>query len=252
MDCCDFDKVNTIIEKLFPKPDLIIHLAAQTSTVKSLDYPVEDFHTNAFGTLIMLQLASMHKAAFMYMGTRKSVVKLPSPYGLSKAIGWDYTGLFHRIYEVPTWVNIVGNVYGPGQDSSSSAFFFDHFIKASILNQPIHVYGHNGEQVRDMLYIDDLIELLLAQVSQMPDCIGEAFFVGGGKQNAVQIKELLEYLEYDNYVIDPVELPGDLKEEITSNQQLERLYQAFAWRPSTGWKTGADIMLAEYKEKLRV
>lgn len=234
------------IEKyLHTSVDLIIHLAAQTSTKYSINNPSSDFNDNAVGTMAVLEYARKYMIPVIYTSSRKvepNELGQRSPYGVTKYIGELLCQEYRATYGVPIIIDRLGNIYGDDQEGSPEAFWLAWFIKAAKNNMKITVYGFDGDQSRDMLYIDDLTALLIDQVnnfSKYYEKMNDHFEVGGGVQTEVHLNEALEYLEYDNFEYGK-KLEGDKKRLVTSQESLDELESINGWKPTIGWKEGIE------------
>lgn len=163
------DKDVSKLEKL--DFDFIFHLASNASVPNSVENPEKDCFINALGTLKILELAKKKKVhKFIYTSTvsifdknntlplsENANIKASSPYGASKLAGESYCYAFNRTYGVNTNVIRLFNVYGPGM---RKYFIYDIVCKLRENADRIVIYG-DGRQVRDYLYIDDLINAFL-------------------------------------------------------------------------------------------
>jgi CDP-paratose 2-epimerase len=185
-DIRNHQKVNELIFQKGPF-DLIIHLAAQVAVTTSVQDPCLDFNTNAVGTFNLLEAMRKHdpEAALIYSSTNKvygnmedltivekddrySYRDLPSgiqedrnldfhsPYGCSKGTADQYCRDYARIYGLKTVVLRQSCIYGYRQFGIEDQGWVAWFCIANALNKPITIYG-DGKQVRDILFIDDLI-----------------------------------------------------------------------------------------------
>jgi CDP-paratose 2-epimerase len=82
-------------------------------------------------------------------------------------------------------------IYGPHQHGTEDQGWLAHFMIRAMDGLPITIYG-DGRQVRDALYVEDLVEAFLAAERHLPDIAGEAFNIGGGPDNTVSLLELIE------------------------------------------------------------
>ena len=196
--------------------DVIIHLAAQVAVTTSVTNPMDDFSINAFGTMTLLDEIRKSKRTpiVIYSSTNKvygSLSKIPvietdtryafadreaidesapldfhSPYGCSKGTADQYAIDFYRIYNIPTVVFRQSCVYGPHQFGVEDQGWVAWFMIASMLNRPLTIYG-NGKQVRDLLYIDDLIEAYDMAIGNIDATKGNVFNIGGGPKNTLSV-----------------------------------------------------------------
>lgn len=197
--------------------EAIFHLAGQVAVTTSVQNPREDFEINALGTFNVLEAArrSPARPAVLYASTNKvyggmedlAIVEEPtryryrdqpegiaesrpldfhSPYGCSKGAGDQYVRDYQRIYGLRTVVLRQSAIYGPRQFGVEDQGWAAHFVIATQTGKPITIYG-DGKQVRDMLYIDDLIDLYELALANVDRVAGQIFNVGGGPDNALSI-----------------------------------------------------------------
>lgn len=197
--------------------DVVYHLAAQTAVTTSVADPRRDFEINALGTLNILEAARLsdHKPIVVYSSTNKvyggmedaGTVEEPtryaytdltggvpesqpldfhSPYGCSKGAADQYVRDYARIYDVPTVVFRQSCIYGPRQMGVEDQGWLAWFIIALVTGKPITIYG-DGKQVRDLLYIDDLLDAFELAVEKIDTTQGQVYNIGGGPANAISI-----------------------------------------------------------------
>ncbi len=270
-DVRDAQKLKKVVEGA----EVIYHLAAQVAVTTSVLNPREDFEVNALGTLNLLEAArnSPKKPALLFTSTNKvygglegvEVVEgetryrfatLPqgvaesypldfhSPYGCSKGAADQYVRDYARIYGLRTVVFRMSCIYGPRQFGNEDQGWLAHFVISSFLGRPITIYG-DGKQVRDLLYIDDLLRAFDLAVEGIDAAAGQIYNIGGGKENALSVwmefREILEEL-----LGRPVEAAfgpwrtGDQKVYISDIGKAER---DLGWRPEVGVREGVKRLL---------
>src|SRR5580700_9725274 len=117
-----------------------------------------------------------------------------SPYGCSKGAADQYVIDYHRIYGLRTVVFRQSCIYGYRQFGAEDQGWVAWFMIASQLGRPISVYG-DGKQVRDILFIDDLLDAYDAAFAAADKVAGRAFNIGGGPENVLSLRELVAYIE---------------------------------------------------------
>lgn len=204
---------------------LILHLAGQVAVTTSVMAPRQDFEANALGTFNVLEgvrLAGI-SAPFIYSSTNKvyggmedvgiverdgryAYADLPngvyeersldfhSPYGCSKGAADQYVRDYHRIYGLRTVVLRQSCIYGYRQFGVEDQGWVAWFIIATQLGRHITVYG-DGKQIRDVLFIEDLLDAFDAVVAHIETAAGQVFNIGGGPNNVMSLLDLLAYLE---------------------------------------------------------
>jgi UDP-glucose 4-epimerase len=178
----------------------VVHLAAHTGVVPSVEDPRHDSDVNVGGTLNALLAARDGGAqAFVFAssGAPLGSVEPPgheglaprplSPYGASKLAGEGLCSAFAGSYGLATTVLRFTNVYGPYSYHKGSVVA--RCLKRMMDGRPLVVYG-DGEQTRDFLYVDDLCGAVLAALARRP--VGELYQLGTGVETSVNhLVELL-------------------------------------------------------------
>jgi len=255
--------------------DVIVHLAAQVAVTTSVTDPREDFEINAGGTFNTLEAAraSGKNPIFIYSSTNKvyggmedvqveerelqyGYADLPlgaseaqpldfhSPYGCSKGCGDQYVRDYHRIYGLPSVVFRQSCIYGPRQFGMEDQGWVAWFIIAAIAGKPVTIYG-DGKQVRDLLYVEDLLNAYDAAQANISKAAGQVFNVGGGIHNVISVwKEFGPILERKIGHPIPVSLgdwrPGDQRVYISDIRKSER---ELGWKPAVNVEEGISRLI---------
>ncbi len=179
----------------------VVHLAAQTSVVKSVAEPLEDHRVNAGGTLQALEYARAVGAAHVVLASSAAVygdvTTLPahegllpaptSPYGVHKLAGEHYLKAWSANHGLPTTAFRFFNVYGPRQDPSSPySGVISIFFERALRGLPLKIFG-DGEQTRDFVYVGDVVEALTRALFRA-EGDGSVMNVGTGRE--VSVNEL--------------------------------------------------------------
>ncbi|HEY4503246.1 MAG TPA: NAD-dependent epimerase/dehydratase family protein [Candidatus Paceibacterota bacterium] len=205
------------------KPDLILHLAGQTTVVGSILDPREDFEVNALGTFNLLETMRniTPKAALIYSSTNKVMGNLEyvpiiekqeryiykniknisekyqlnfhSPYGCSKGCGDQYVTDYAKVFNLNTVVFRQSCIYGPNQFGMEEQGWLAWFIISSLFNKEITIFG-NGKQVRDVLYVDDLIDAYDLAFVNINKTKGKIYNIGGGIEFNLSLLESLKII----------------------------------------------------------
>src|SRR3984893_13025126 len=201
--------------------DKILHLAAQEAVTTSVTCPRVDFDINATGTLNVLEAVCQARifGAIIFTSTKKVYGEMTdlavreidgghgyeaipfgvsesrnldfhSPYGCSKGAADQYVLDYHRIYGLRTIVFRQSCIYGYRQMGSEDQGWVAWFMIAAHLGLPITIYG-DGKQVRDILFIDDLLDAYDAGFAAADKVAGSAFNIGGGPENVLSLRELV-------------------------------------------------------------
>ncbi len=197
--------------------DVIVHLAGQVAVTTSVVNPREDFEANALGTFNALEAARLsgRNPVFIYSSTNKvyggmedvEIVEEPtrwrykememgcpetqpldfhSPYGCSKGTGDQYVRDYHRIYGLNTVVMRQSCIYGERQFGIEDQGWVAWFTIAAVVGKPITIYG-DGKQVRDILFVEDLLDAYDLAVAKIDVARGQVYNLGGGPQNVMSI-----------------------------------------------------------------
>ena len=207
------------------QPDILLHLAAQVAVTTSVENPRDDFTVNALGTFNVLEALHQHSpdTILLNASTNKVYGKMEdialteraeryahqmsacgitesgnldfySPYGCSKGAAEQYVLDYCRIYGIRTVNFRQSCIYGPNQFGLEDQGWVAWFIIATVLKKPLTLYG-DGKQVRDILYIDDLVCIYQKAVERIDKVAGQSLNVGGGPSNSLSLLELLDMLE---------------------------------------------------------
>ena len=265
-DVTDFDALRQAAKGV----DRVYHLAGQVAVTTSVKDPRQDFYGNALGTFNALEAArlagnhpifiyastnkvygGMENVAVVEEGTRFRYADLPfgvseeqpidfhSPYGCSKGSGDQYTRDYARIYGLRTVVVRQSCIYGCRQFGLEDQGWIAWFIIAALKERPITIFG-NGKQVRDVLFVDDLLDAYESIVKHIEQTAGSVYNIGGGPQNGMSI-----WCEFGSVLEDlfgrriPVRYadwrPGDQPVYISDIRKAER---ELHWRPAISVSEG--------------
>lgn len=269
------------VKEVVGKVDVVYHLAAQVAVTTSILAPREDFEVNALGSFNVLEAAreSKHKPIVVYSSTNKVYGQMEnvkvkvgrlrcsfantdfkegisedfpldfhSPYGCSNGAADQYTRDYYRIYGIPTVVFRQSCIYGPRQFGVEDQGWVAHFVIAAYFNRPITIYG-DGKQVRDLLYIDDLIKAYETAVEKQDKAAGQIYNIGGGSKYSLSLLEYIKFLEDKLRKTVKVKFskwrPGDQKVYISDNRKLKR---QLGWEPKISPEVGIARLLTWIKE----
>ena len=250
--------------------DAIYHLASQVAVTTSVQDPRHDFEVNAWGTLNVLEAARLsgRKPLVLYASTNKvyggmedvAVVETQngyayrdypygiaetrpldfhSPYGCSKGAGDQYVRDYARIYGLPTVVLRQSCIYGPRQFGIEDQGWVAWFLIAAVTGRPITIFG-DGKQVRDVLWVEDLLDLYQRAVERIDITAGQVYNVGGGPENTLAVWQelgpmLAKLLGQEIEVAHDDWRPGDQRIFVADIRKAER---ELGWRPKTGKEEG--------------
>ena len=251
--------------------DLVLHLAGQVAVTTSVTDPRMDFEVNALGTFNLLEAARAAgvRAPIVFSSTNKVyggmedvgvVVRdgcyaydgLPdgvpesrgldfhSPYGCSKGAADQYVRDYHRIYGLNTVVFRQSCIYGYRQFGFEDQGWIAWFTIAAQMGKPITVYG-DGMQVRDVLFVDDLIDAFEKAAENIERTAGQVYNVGGGPSNVLSLIELLDHIERRLGASIPSARddwrPGDQRVYISD---IRKAAADFGWSPKISKTEGLE------------
>jgi CDP-paratose 2-epimerase len=250
--------------------DVIVHLAAQVAVTTSVIDPREDFDINAIGTFNVMEAARLsgRKPIVIYASTNKVYggmedvkvlegetnyyyqdyplgipesmpLDFHSPYGCSKGSGDQYVRDYARIYGIPSFVMRQSCIYGTRQFGIEDQGWVAWFVIASIMGKEITIYG-DGKQVRDVLFVDDLLDAYDAALDHVDDMAGEVYNIGGGPGLTMSIwKEFKPHLERLSGGKINVKWgdwrPGDQRIFVSDIRKADR---ELGWKPKTQIEDG--------------
>jgi CDP-paratose 2-epimerase len=174
-----------------------------------------------------------------------------SPYGCSKGSADQYVRDYHRIYNLRTTVFRQSCIYGYRQFGVEDQGWVAWFTIAAQQGRPMRIYG-DGKQVRDVLFIEDLLDAYDAAFSRADAAAGRIYNIGGGPSNAISLRQLLRYLE--TRAGRPLEVsfhdwrPGDQRVFVSD---IRRSGDELGWTPQTSWPQGIE-RLSQWVEEHQV
>jgi CDP-paratose 2-epimerase len=248
----------------------ILHVAAQVAVTTSIANPRIDFEINTLGTFNVLEVARLEDASLIFASTNKvygeNVNKIPiveketryeytdprfiegipetfpidltghSPYGCSKLAADIYVQDYAYTYGLKTGVFRMSCIYGERQFGVEDQGWVSWFTIATLTGKPITIYG-NGKQVRDVLYIGDLIDVFDKFLNS--NLKHEVFNIGGGPKNTLSLLELLEMLKKMSGMNPKISFtewrPADQKVYISNINKAKILLN---WEPKTTPENG--------------
>ena len=171
-----------------------------------------------------------------------------SPYGCSKGAADQYVRDYHRIYGLPTIVFRMSCIYGPHQLGNEDQGWVAHFCITGIRGGHLTVYG-DGKQVRDLLYVDELVALMLRAYKNINRIAGQVFNVGGGPANTISVwtefrdvlRPLINKLPSINF--DEFRL-GDQKIYVSD---IRKAQTQLGWAPSVKIEEGLGMLINSWK-----
>lgn len=233
------------------KPDIIFHLAGYPLGGRELLHVMPSFRSNLLSTVNLLISASeVGCRRIILAGSMEEPADDPqaipsSPYAASKWASSAYARMFHVLYQLPVVLLHVSMVYGPGQR------LFKKLIPYIIL---CLLRGENpklssGQRIADWIYIDDVVEGLLA-AAKASDIEGKTIDIGSGK--LVSVRTIAETL---GYMINPkIELHfGALQDRPLEQKRVADIARSnvlIGWKPKIDLEEGLKYTMSWYRQKL--
>jgi CDP-paratose 2-epimerase len=256
--------------------EAVFHFAAQVAVTTSMDEPLHDFDVNARGTIEMLEAvrAAGTKPAVLFTSTNKVYGCLPdlalrddgvrwtpvdaeiaakgiderrplefrTPYGCSKGCADQYVLDYAQSYGIPATVFRMSCIYGPHQFGTEDQGWVAHFLIRALEGKPLTIYG-DGKQVRDVLFVDDLVDAFMRAWSRIGVCAGKAFNIGGGVDSTISLRELLVLIETLRGSRPQVRYegwrPGDQRYYVSNTATFRA---ATGWSPRIGPRAGIEAL----------
>ena len=260
----------------------IFHFSAQVAVTSSLTEPLHDFQVNLRGTFNLLEAIrkSPHRPPLIFTSTNKVYGDLEdvemhsdstryfpsdqkvrtnginehrpldfhSPYGCSKGAADQYILDYSRSYGLKTIVFRMSCIYGPHQFGTEDQGWVAHFLISALKDKPLAIYG-NGKQVRDILYVEDLVDAFLLARKNISTLSGEPYNIGGGPANTVSLKEILQLIKKKT----GKELQIGYDEWRTGDQlyyvsDISKFTKATGWQPKYSVEKGVQMLLEWLQE----
>jgi CDP-paratose 2-epimerase len=275
---------DVLMEDVVEGHDAIVHTAGQVAVTASIQDPRTDFEVNALGTFNVLEAARKADSdpAVVLASTNKvygdNVNDIPvresetrywydnheydegipeslsiddcehTPYGVSKLSADLYVQDYAERGEVDAAAFRMSCIYGTRQFGNEDQGWVAHFALSTLRDEPIAIFG-DGKQVRDVLYVKDLIRAYDAFLSA-PKGKSSAYNVGGGPDNTASLLEFLDLLEEKTNKRTDVSLydwrEGDQKVYISD---ISRAREELNWEPQIDFDEGIERFVNWYNNK---
>jgi len=258
-DITNFKKLGQSIQK--NKPDVIIHLAGQTSHSQSFKEPLNDIDSNAKSTLFILEEIRKKKlkcrfvlgSTFVVIGRpRKLPVDEKTPcwptmiYGVNRLTSEHYCKIYHEVYGIDTVIFRITNSFGPREQVVSTKNAVNFLIHQAFLGKTVTIFK-KGKFFRDLIYISDVISGI--KIIMKKGKSGELYWISSGKKTwFYQLGELLEqlteakvkFVKESNYT-----KKVDVGNFVVDNSKL----RALGWKPKISFNQGIKETLEYFKSE---
>ena len=257
IDVTDFKKLGKSIQK--NKPDVIIHLAGQTSHLQSFENPLKDIDSNAKSTLFILEEIRKNKLKCRFvLGSTFIVVgrpqKLPvdektpcwptTVYGVNRLASEHYCKVYHEVYGLDTVIFRITNSFGPREQVISTKNAVNFLIHEAFLGNTVTIFN-KGKFFRDLIYISDVISGIKTIMHKGKS--GELYWISSSKKIwFYELGKLLEKLT--NAKVKFVKVPNytkkvDVGNFVVSNSKLRSL----GWKSKVNLNQGIKETLESFK-----
>lgn len=256
--------------------DRVFHFAAQVAVTTSLVEPLVDAEINVGGTLNLLEAIrnrdcpppliftstnkvygaladlNLERSETRYQPLDASLrsgisedrrLDFHSPYGCSKGAADQYVLDYARTFGIPAVVFRMSCIYGPHQLGTEDQGWVAHFVRRIVEGTPIEICG-DGLQVRDLLYVEDLVDAFLLAQANIPTLSGQAFNIGGGLGNTASLTELVDLIaslveSRPELIMSPWRA-GDQRYYVSDTRKFK---SATGWSPKVSVRQGVENLL---------
>ncbi len=258
------------VSRAVARGSAVFHFAAQVAVTTSLADPREDFEINAGGTFNVLEAARAAGIPLVFTSTNKvygalsdvplrrrgaryepadaatrargiserQPLSFHSPYGCSKGAADQYVLDYARSYGLAAIVFRMSCIYGPHQFGTEDQGWVAHFLIRALDREPLVIYGDGG-QVRDILFVEDLVEAFLLARKNAEKLAGEAFNIGGGAANSVSLLQLLKMIgELDEGAPEIEHAPWRIGDQRYFVSDFSKFTAATGWTPRVSAREG--------------
>lgn len=262
---CDFRNEEDV--SLLPRAEQVIncHSEMVTTGAHGYEHPELPIRNNGFSTLNVLNYCRRHDARIIHISTNRvynldplaayPMRELPTRlelegfegisrdhfstdggekgiYGISKLIADALVQEFHHAFGLPSIVNRIGSITGPGQFGCPEQGWASHFVLSYWKRQPLSFIGYGGKQVRDLLHVRDLCLLFATQIERS-GFSGEVNDLGGGKTRAISLLEAGALLDgLFGHTVPVRTLPEKKADPPVTFMDNRRVREAYGWEPT--------------------
>jgi len=259
IDVTDFKKLGKSIQK--NKPDVIIHLAGQTSHLQSFENPLKDIDSNAKSTLFILEEIRKKKLKCRFiLGSTFVVIgrpqKLPvderTPcwptmiYGANRLASEHYCKIYHEVYGLDTLTFRITNSFGPREQVVSTKNAVNFLIHEAFLGKTVTIFK-KGNFFRDIIYVSDVISGIKTIMKKGKS--GELYWISSGKK--IWFYELGKILEkLTDAKVKFVKEPNYTKKVDVGNFVVDNSkLRALGWKPKINLNQGIKETLEYFKSE---
>jgi nucleoside-diphosphate-sugar epimerase len=254
------------IDSLVRGQEIIFNLAGTLSHIDSMTDPMTDLDINCRAQLSLLESVRKYdsKAKIIFAGTRNQYGKakyLPVDEnhpqeptdinGINSIAAEKYHLMYTNVYSIPTVSLRMTNTYGPRhQMKHPRQGVLNWFIRQVIEGEKVRLFG-DGRQVRDVNYVDDVVEALL-MAGQSEKGWGEAYNLGG---NAVSLEDFVKMVirVFGKGSYQTVNFPSERKKIEIGDYRADysKMTKTYGWKPKVNLEEGIEKTIRYYMENRR-
>ena len=257
-DICDYSFIEKTI--LDFQPNKVFHLAGYKKRSSNVEEVSSSLKVNLMGTLNLYQallnvsciesiiaLGTTDEYGINNSSFTESLVENPiSPYGFSKFCATQLSLFFNRNFNLPVVVLRPTIAYGPFQ---ANDMFIPSLINTLIANRDFKMT--EGNQLRDFIYISDLVEAMLL-ISENQNCSGEIFNIGSGK--SLKLKDVASTIASGfnkEYLLKLGSIPYRQNEVMKYTTSIDKVKNTFGWFPKVSFKKGIKLTVKHYVDNVQ-
>ena len=231
----DISEINSINNNF----EICFHLAAQSRVQPSFEFPEESLRVNAMGTSSVLEWARKKNTKVIYAGSSsKHHNPSDSPYAMYKYLGEEICKLYKNSYKLNVEIARFYNVYGPGENIDEKYGNVIGIWKSKIKKgEPLPIVG-NGEQKRDFVHVDDIVDGLI-KIALSQNSHEDAWELGSGINYSINELFNLFKLKFNVDSINIPDQPGNYSKTLRENDDMIKLLD---WKPQDRLKSHIDKM----------
>lgn len=246
------------LEEVLGGHEAVIHMASLIEVGESVKRPVEFVENNVLGTVKLLEAMKKTGVKKIIFSSSACVygtpAKLPiteddplgeqeNPYGITKIAMEQFCQVYHRLYDFDVIILRYFNPYGPGELHSPETHAIPNFIKAALEKKPLPLFW-KGEQVRDFIYIEDLVSAHI-----LPLNLSGLHIYNVGTETGVKVievvKKIFALVGYETPIDDKGERQGDVPELVASSQKIK---QELGWEAKVSLEEGLKKTIDFFKK----
>lgn len=275
IDVRDLDGIIDVMHDV----DLVFHTAGQVAVTTSVTDPLTDFQINARGTFNVCEAArrSNSDPLIIFCSTNKVYgdLKVPvkeleeryvykevgginelypleanCPYGASKISAEMVLQSYFQTYGLQTIRGRLSCIYGTRQLGCEDQAWIAHFVISTLTRKPITIYG-DGKQIRDILYVSDLVSAFSSLAESAERTVGQAYNIGGSSENSISLLETINLLDELTGLRSAIAYRdwrlGDQKVYISD---ISKIQETTSWKPMVTAREGIGKLVNWYRSIL--